>query len=103
MDRICEYCGEVVDYEEGTILTGEFICYECADEIPEIYDEPSISFADPGGKSALRAESPENPRNLPCPTCNAPNRLTPADVAQGYQCDACADRDEGGYYDTDNS
>ena len=53
-------------------------------------------FADPGGKSALRAASNRNPRNLPCPTCGEPDRLTPADAARGYQCDGCADRDEGG-------
>lgn len=58
--------------------------------------ECSVQFADPGGKSALRAASKSNPRNLPCPTCHEPNRLTPADVAQHYQCDSCADRDEGG-------
>jgi hypothetical protein len=27
-----------------------------------------MQFADPGGKSALRAASKTNPRNLPCPT-----------------------------------
>lgn len=60
--------------------------------------------ADPGGRSALRAARRDNPRNLPCPTCGEPNRLTPADRAAagqaqlgGYQCDSCADRDEGGY------
>lgn len=47
-------------------------------------------FADPGGESPLRAASPSNPRNLPCPTCEQPNRLTPADRALGYQCDECA-------------
>lgn len=52
-------------------------------------------FASPGGNSALRAATRGNPRNLPCPTCKAPNRLTPKDVRLGYQCDACADRDEG--------
>jgi hypothetical protein len=52
-------------------------------------------FAEPGGKSALRAAGKHNPRNLPCPTCGEPNRLTPADKAQGYQCNACADRAEG--------
>lgn len=58
-----------------------------------------IDFADPGGTSALRAASDTNPRNLPCPTCCAENVLTPVDVAQGYQCDSCADRDErGGEY-----
>lgn len=55
------------------------------------------SFADPGGNSALRAASGVNPRNLPCPTCGEPNRLTPADKRRGYQCDGCADRAEGGY------
>lgn len=29
------------------------------------YDDPD--FADPGGRSALRAETPTNPRNLPAP------------------------------------
>ena len=52
-------------------------------------------FADPGGRSALRRETKNNPRNLPCPTCGAPNRLTPADVRLNYQCNNCADRDEG--------
>jgi hypothetical protein len=51
-----------------------------------------------GRGSALRAASRRNPRNLPCPTCKQPNRLTPRDVQLGYQCDACADREEGGGY-----
>ena len=53
-------------------------------------------FANPGGNSALRAATPSNPRNLPCPTCGRKNRLTPADVRAGYQCDPCADRAEFG-------
>lgn len=63
-------------------------------------DEPidGVGFADPGGRSALRAETRTNPRNLPCPTCGEPNRLTPLDKRRGYQCDACADRDEMGCY-----
>ena len=58
-------------------------------------DEFRMDFADPGGKSALRASSKRNPRNRPCPTCGGPNRLTPADVRQGYQCDQCANAAEG--------
>lgn len=54
-----------------------------------------VGFADPGGHSALRAETEDNPRNLPCPTCHQENRLTPLDVANHYQCDYCADQDEG--------
>jgi hypothetical protein len=53
------------------------------------------SFADPGGRSSLRAESESNPRNLPCGNCGEPDRLTPKDVALHYQCDQCADRAEG--------
>ena len=59
--------------------------------------DEGCDFADPGGKSALRAATEDNPRNLPCPNCGAENRLTPADRALGYQCDACADRTERGY------
>jgi hypothetical protein len=51
-----------------------------------------IHFANAG--SALRAASTSNPRNCDCPTCGAPNLLTPADVQLGYQCDKCADRAE---------
>ena len=61
-------------------------------------DTDEIQFADPGGTSALRAITSTNPRNLPCPTCDSPNRLTPQDVALGYQCDSCADRLERGGY-----
>lgn len=60
-------------------------------------DEDRSMFADPGGRSALRAAGKGNPRNLPCPTCKTPDVLTPADVRRGYQCNRCADRDEGGY------
>jgi len=59
-------------------------------------DDERIQFADPGGRSALRAAGPGNPRNKPCPTCGVKNKLTPADVALGYQCDNCADRAERG-------
>ncbi|MGV0985021.1 MAG: hypothetical protein ACOYB2_10730 [Limnohabitans sp.] len=62
---------------------------------PYDVDDDRMDFADPGGRSALRAASRSNPRNLPCPTCGAKNRLTPKDRALGYQCDECADRAEG--------
>jgi hypothetical protein len=59
------------------------------------YREDYSAYANPGGNSALRAASKKNPRNLACPTCGTPNVLTPADARRGYQCDRCADRDEG--------
>jgi len=34
-------------------------------------------------------------RRFPCPTCHEENAITAHEKAQGYQCDRCADRDEG--------
>lgn len=67
---------------------------------PNIWEDDCYEnmFEDPGGNSALRRATRDNPRNLPCPTCGEPNKLTPADVAQGYQCDDCADFLETGGY-----
>lgn len=55
------------------------------------------SFADPRGGSALRAETPDNPRIYPCPTCGVENVLTAQDVELGYQCNACAQIAERGW------
>jgi hypothetical protein len=70
---------------------------EIVDNYDEDVEDSEIAFADPGGRSALRAATEDNPRNLPCPSCGRANRLTPADRALGYQCDACADRLESGW------
>lgn len=73
-------------------------CYD-SDSIDEAeYLIDGVGFADPGGRSALRAATEDNPRNLPCPTCKRENMLTPADRRRGYQCDYCADAAEGGGY-----
>jgi hypothetical protein len=71
-------------------------CIDDYDDDPA-YAGDGTYFAFPGSNSALRAATPTNPRNLPCPTCEQPNRLTPADRARGYQCDSCADRAERGW------
>lgn len=67
------------------------------DDSPEERRDRCRTFADPYSNSALRRATRSNPRNLPCPTCGQPNRLTPADRAKGYQCNACADREERGF------
>lgn len=67
------------------------------EEYEDDLDDDFSMFADPGGKSALRAETADNPRDRPCPTCGVENVLTPADVALGYQCNGCADRAEQGW------
>lgn len=72
--------------------------YEDADyAADDDYLIDGVGFADPGGNSALRAATPDNPRVHPCPTCDRPNRLTAIDVSRGYQCDSCADRAEKGW------
>ena len=71
--------------------------YEREYDYDEEYERERVDFADPGGRSALRAATKKNPRNLPCPNCGAKNRLTPADRARGYQCDSCADACERGF------
>lgn len=67
----------------------------CEDDYYGEDEDFDLDFADPGGRSALRAATPDNPRNLPCPTCKRPNMLTPKDVALHYQCNICADAAEG--------
>lgn len=52
-------------------------------------------FQNPG--SALCKATKGNPRIFPCPTCGKPNKLTKADVRKEYQCDDCADADEGAF------
>lgn len=77
----------------------EYYESESGDFEDEYEDEDlidGVGFADPGGRSSLRAETSSNPRNLPCPTCGVENRLTPKDVARGYQCNSCADKAERG-------
>ena len=66
------------------------------EEHEELESDLYSMFADPGGRSALRAATRRNPRNRSCPTCGESNTLTPADVRLGYQCDRCAEIDEGG-------
>lgn len=83
----CSACGGECDGSHGYGHNNE--------DDEELID--GVGFAEPGGNSALRAATKSNPRNLPCPHCHAPNRLTPIDQSRGYQCDACADAAERGW------
>lgn len=58
-------------------------------------DDDRSEFADPGGRSALRAACKGNPRIYSCPTCKRRRMLTRKDKDLGYQCDICADHAEG--------
>lgn len=103
---VCGYSVPLEDLDEDGVCLADDCQAEADDDArafgPDYFDHPSFTggepgFADPGGRSALRAATRDNPRNLPCPTCKRPDRLTPADVARGYQCDACADLLEQGW------
>lgn len=99
-----QYVGEPCGSCDDGTLDADGVCtLRCEDEVfdddhDRDDDDSEIHFADPGGVSALRAETPTNPRNQPCPDCGAENVLTPLDVAQGYCCNRCSDRNEGGGY-----
>lgn len=67
------------------------------DDWDDDYLIDGVGFADPGGRSALRAATKDNPRIYPCPTCGTEDVLTRIDVERGYQCDRCADRAERGW------
>jgi hypothetical protein len=103
--EVCQGCGDTLEegqdaftFDKENLCEG---CYEDAQDCSIDFDDYSdqdydLDFADPGGNSALRAATPNNPRNQPCPTCGDENVLTPADVALHYQCNRCADQAEGG-------
>ena len=93
--RECGECGEELLEDE------EDLCTHCRSVVFGDYEDDylidGVGFANPGGNSALRAATPNNPRDRPCPTCGRENVLTRIDEQRGYQCDACADQAERGW------
>ena len=62
---------------------------------PEEYRDRARLFQSPGSNSALRRVTRKNPRQFPCPNCGTPDALTREDVKRGYQCNTCANSEEG--------
>jgi hypothetical protein len=91
------------DFEDGDVNEDELVAnvngWSTYDEEYDLEENimDNCDFQDPGGDSALRRATEGNPRNLPCPNCGRVNMLTPLDAILGYQCDICADEQEGGY------
>jgi hypothetical protein len=85
------------NWDDGDVFDREFDRHFYDDDDHGEGDGDDIEFALPGGESALRAATETNPRNLPCPTCGEPDRLTAKDRALGYQCDDCANQQEMGW------
>lgn len=101
----CYYCGSDLEGCEYKITDGQKECEGCHED-SQVYDHDNDDdvesymeerFADPGGESNLYPETKDNPRIYPCPSCDRENCLTARDVAEGYQCDQCADQAEHGY------
>lgn len=46
-------------------------------------------------QSGINKHNRQNPQRYPCPTCKRPDALSAWQKKQGYQCDRCADREEG--------
>lgn len=99
---LCDGCYEEFPDDE---IGKDGLCLDCAQIEQEEngygydYDEEyhlidGVGFADPGGRSSLRAATRDNPRDRACPTCGAQNVLTRIDVERGYQCNSCADNAE---------
>lgn len=85
-DCDCHFGDEDEDFDEDDPIEDD----DC-DQID------GVGFAEPGGRSALRAETADNPRDCSCPTCGRRNVLTRIDVQRGYQCNSCSDLDERGF------
>lgn len=91
----CRSCNEDLDSEPGKDCDRTETHYDPEDDEFDDDRDDGPDFADPGGRSALRAATLDNPRDQPCPTCGTENVLTSADIALHYQCDRCADLVEG--------
>jgi predicted RNA-binding Zn-ribbon protein involved in translation (DUF1610 family) len=78
----CPECGEEMELNRKRT---EWYCSHCdtstdyePPEPPDPYDDDypidGVGFADPGGRSALRAATRNNPRDRPCPNCGTRER-----------------------------
>lgn len=102
----CPRCGDEFDEDspEAEFITENGFCDLCYKaQMEDLQMErlegriPDFEFANPGGYSALRAETDDNPRIYSCPNCRRENQLTLKDKQKGYQCDFCADQAERGF------
>ena len=80
--------GDQIEWTKGQGAAHVVCAHDSTDPIEE---HGRAGFADPGGRSALRAGY----RMFPCPTCGREDMLTSADKRRGYQCDICADGEKG--------
>lgn len=75
------------------------------EELPAGFQDADLEMAEleAEGNRIAREEARRGSKlSLTCPTCKTPDALSPRQAARGYQCNACADRDDpdgaGSYY-----
>lgn len=85
----CDVCGDELEGREVDLCS---YCRALENDDEDLID--GVGFANEG--SALRAETGDNPRDRPCPTCGTENVLTRIDEAMSYQCNRCANAAERG-------
>ena len=92
----CERCPATA----GGYLLFDY-CATCSRNLCEKCMTKGCCGATPAQSGMARDDGEEeqepDQRDQPCPTCKEENKLTPADVRQGYQCDRCADAEEGAF------
>jgi len=100
---------QFVTTEEGTYdpLFETFCCTDCyvrlgCPSTPQGWKAPKPNWDTalgpiPGeGSSNLQEDPPSSWRELPCPSCGEPCKLSAEDVKRRRQCDDCASLDEAG-------
>ena len=67
---------------------------------PNIYEDNGMEHPDDARERAefqrgINQYNKRNPQRYPCPTCKTPNALSADQKKRGYQCNACANAEEG--------
>jgi ribosomal protein S27E len=70
---------------------------ESTNENSELKENDSDDYEMRKWQSGINKFNKTNTQRYPCPTCKKENALSAWQKKQGYQCDACADSEEGVY------
>lgn len=68
---------------------------------PHISENEEDDYERQQWQSGIDKHNKSNPQRFECPTCHTPNALNAWQKKQGYQCNACADAEEGPMEESD--
>lgn len=85
--------------DDGSIGDADYNATHRPDDAPPTPPPAVKAWPDltPNQEAARRAASPPPRPWHTCPTCRTPRTLTRQMAARGYQCDRCADLEEGAW------